>query len=112
MPTYCDLSTLQTYYRGCKLWEWSQAFEILQETYETLDEEETDALFTAGNFGLSLFGLFEMLSRVAIRSRLDKQPSNALRSLLRVMDLSGGKQRLAEASRGCIMISTFNTLRE
>ena len=30
---------------------------------------------------------------------------------IRVMDLSGGKQRLAEASRGCIMISTFNTLR-
>ena len=112
MPRYCDLSTLQTFYRGCKLWEWSQAFEIINETYESLDEEEGDVLFTAGNFGLSLFGLFEMLSRIAIRSRLDKEPSNALRSLLRVMDLSRGKQRLAEASRGCIMINTFNTSKE
>ena len=107
-PTYCDLSTLQTLYRGCKLWEWSQAFEVMNEPSDSLNEEEAAVLVTAGNFGLSFFGLLEMLSRVAVRSKLDKKPSNALRSLLRVMDLSGGKQRLAEASRGSIMISTFH----
>ena len=69
----------------------------------------SQVLFTAGNLGLSLPGLVELLSRLAARSRLDTTNVKSLRSLLRIMDVSKGKHILAEASRGSIVIKVFNT---
>ena len=66
-------------------------------------------LFTAGNLGLSLTGLCELLTRLSIKCRLDSNNVNALRTLLRIMDVSSGKHVLAEASRGSIVIKTFST---
>ena len=110
LPRYIDLPSLEHIFRGCKLWEWSQAYELMNSTTD-LSEEESDLLFAAGNLSLSLPGVLELLSRLAVGGRLADSDSGvaSLRNLLKLMDCSRGKLMLAEASRGSIVVKVFDT---
>lgn len=108
MPRFIDLPALQHIFRGCKLWEWSQAFGLMSAS-ENVSDGGSEMLFTAGNLSISLAGLFELMTRVAVRAKLGNNPIECLRNLLKLMDCSQGKQTLADASRGSIVIKIFDT---
>ena len=42
MPRHCDLPTLQQMYRGCKIWEWGQAYGVMDVPFSDLNEEENE----------------------------------------------------------------------
>ena len=58
-----------------------------------------DFYLAAGNLGISLSGLLELLSRLAIVSELGDSPLQAVEQLLHRMDLSSGKSKLVKHSR-------------
>jgi hypothetical protein len=109
MPTFVDISTFQNIYRTCKLWEWRQCYMILDQDKQ-FSQEEADISFSFGCFSLTLSGLFELLSRVACgTNQIDENLPGALKQMLKIMAISKGKNILAEASRGSIVIKPFNS---
>lgn len=95
---------LRTYFRNVKLWE--------VETYRTLVSASeqarvirapfnngADLYLGASSLAMSLTGLVELLSRLAVAADLGDTPALAVGGLLHRIDLSAGKARLVQHSR-------------
>jgi hypothetical protein len=133
LPQVIDTQTFYRMFRATKLWEWDIAESTLQalhghsaasvsphsqgRTYlddirsiagsigiASGDNDPLDFRAALGNFGLSIGGLVELLSRIAcFNPRLASHPAEALENAMHLMDASEGKSKLLRASRQNLM---------
>ena len=94
-------SQVRTYFRHVKLWEYTSYSELALMGADLRFNLDVGADFhlAAGNLGLSLSGLLELLSRLATVNDIGDTPLGAVQALLHRMDLSSGKANLVGHSR-------------
>jgi hypothetical protein len=67
-----------------------------------------DIVLSIGNNSLSLTGFIEFITRIACyKGKLSNKPTVALGNLLRLMNLSSGKDKIMKANRKSMSIMNF-----